>query len=136
MRTGLVDRYDTKIHKITLHSFRSWRITKCNRIDSDFGNALGGHEKYMKRYNRFSDAEKCELFIKAEKSLSIFERVDVDQLKKIDELESQVKELQEARNIERMMLGTIIKEMKINKKGVKFQIKDSPFLDFESLKEL
>lgn len=89
MRTGLVDRYDTKIHKITLHSFRSWCITKCNRVDSDFGNALGGHEKYMKRYNRFSDAEKCELFIKAEKALSIFEKVDVDELKKIDEKNQQ-----------------------------------------------
>jgi len=73
-RAGLSDlMYDNGIHKITLHSFRSWFVTKCNRVDSDFGNALAGHEKYMKRYNRFSDEDKCALFIKAEKTLSIFD---------------------------------------------------------------
>jgi len=79
-------RYDNGIHKITLHSFRSWFITKCNRIDSDFGNALAGHQKYMKKYDRLTDIEKCDLFIKAEKTLSIFDRINEEQQKKTEKL--------------------------------------------------
>jgi len=79
-------RYDSGIHKITLHSFRSWFVTKCNRVDSDFGNALAGHQKYMKKYNRFTEKELCELFIKAEKTLSIFDRIDEEQQKKTEKL--------------------------------------------------
>ena len=101
VRAGLGElRYDNGIHKITLHSFRSWFITKCNRVDSDFGNALAGHEKYMKKYNRFTDKEKCDLFIKAESTLQVFERIDEDlqkttreQAKEIAELKSVVSNL-------------------------------------------
>ncbi len=97
-RVGLTDRYDNGIHKITLHSFRSWFVTKCNRIDSDLGNALAGHSRYMKRYDRMTDQEKCDLFIKAEKTLSIFDRIDEEEQQKnlelyqrrISELEKQM----------------------------------------------
>jgi len=86
-------KYDNGIHKITLHSFRSWFVTKCNRIDSDFGNSLAGHQKYMKRYNRFTEEELCELFKRAENSLSIFERVDENQEKRIDVLSKDLEKL-------------------------------------------
>ena len=112
-RVGLTDRYDNGIHKITLHSFRSWFITKCNRIDSDFGNALGGHGKYMKKYDRLTDSEKCELFIKSESSLSIFENVDTNEnLKKIEELQCKLDELEDEkkRNAE---LRTTLDDLKL-----------------------
>ena len=88
-KIGLTDRYDTGIHKITLHSFRSWFVTRCNRIDADFGNALAGHDKYMKKYDRLNESEMIELFIKAEPTLSIFDhsesqedRQEIEELKK------------------------------------------------------
>jgi len=93
-KIGLTDRYDTGIHKITLHSFRSWFITKCNRIDSDFGNALAGHDKYMKKYDRLTEPEKIELFIKAEPTLSIFEHVDDTKLKEeVEELKARLNKI-------------------------------------------
>jgi len=99
IRAGLSNlKYDNGIHKITLHSFRSWFVTKCNRVDSDFGNALAGHEKYMKRYNRFTDEEKCQLFIKAEKTLSIFERVDEDQENRLEEQSKEIADLKDKVN--------------------------------------
>jgi integrase len=113
VKVGLIERYDNGIHKITLHSFRSWFITKGNRVDSDFGNALGGHAKYMKRYNRFTDQELCELFIKAEPSLSIFENVDSNEnLKKIQELQGKLEELEgeKRRNVE---LRTDLDDLKL-----------------------
>lgn len=95
-------RYDTNMHKITLHSFRSWFITKCNRVDSDFGHTLAGHQKYMKRYNRFTEDELCALFIKAENSLSIFEKVNEDQENRIELLS---KDLEKLRGENRAMIN-------------------------------
>ena len=103
-RSGLIERYDNGIHKITLHSFRSWFVTKCNRIDSDFGNALAGHNKYMKTYDRMTDSEKYELYLKAEKTLSIFERIDENQEKRIQELEKRLKYLEKKDNMTRQLL--------------------------------
>ena len=82
-RAGLVERYDTQRHKISLHSFRSWFITKCNRIDSDFGNSMAGHAKYMKRYDRLTDKEKLVMYIKAEPTLSIFDNFDTAEYDKM-----------------------------------------------------
>ena len=92
-KAGFVDRYDSGHHKITLHTFRSFFITKCNRVDSDFGNALGGHDKYMKQYDRLNDQEKIELYLKAEPSLLIFEKgIDVEETA---ELKKQLSELKQ-----------------------------------------
>jgi len=95
IKTGLDDRYDTGRHKITLHSFRSWFITKANRLDSDFGNALSGHGKYMAKYVRLTDSEKCELFLKAEPKISIYERADEDQEKEIESNRMRISELED-----------------------------------------
>ncbi len=119
IRAGLIESYSNGIHKITLHSFRSWFVTKCNRVDSDFGNALAGHQKYMKQYNRFTELELCELFIKAESSLSIFDRANDNQQEEIEQLKADVKELhekyvipeQEKRTDFERMKAEIIKEL-------------------------
>jgi len=97
-KIGLDDRYDNGRHKITLHSFRSWFITKCNRLDADFGNALSGHGRYMSRYVRLTDSEKCNLFIKAESTISIYERVDEDQEKRIETQSKKILELEDKVN--------------------------------------
>lgn len=94
-RAGLIERYDTKRHKISLHTFRSWFITKCNRIDSDFGNSLAGHAKYMKRYDRLTDKEKLVMFIKAEPTLSVFDNFDTTEYdKQLDETRKKNKDLE------------------------------------------
>lgn len=97
-KTGLDDRYTNGIHKITLHSFRSWFITQCNRHDSSFGHALAGHGKYMKKYVRETDFDKCEKYIKIEPYLSIFERADVDQEKRLENQSKEIAELKDKVN--------------------------------------
>lgn len=95
-RAGLTDRYDTGRHKISLHSFRSFFITKCNRIDSDFGNSLAGHARYMKRYDRLTDKEKLELYLKAEPTLSIYENFDTTEYEQmLNEQKTKNQELEE-----------------------------------------
>lgn len=99
IRAGLTEKYDNGIHKITMHSFRSWFITKCNRVDSDFGHHLAGHQKYMKKYNRFEESELCDLFIKAESTLSIYDRVDEDQEDRIADLEGEIIKINKQKTI-------------------------------------
>ena len=97
-KIGLDDRYTNGIHKITLHSFRSWFITQCNRYDSSFGHALAGHGRYMKKYVRETDSFRCGKYTKIEPYLSIFERVDVDQEQKIETQSKKILELEDKVN--------------------------------------
>jgi len=84
---GFTDRYDTGIHHVTLtDSFRSWCVTKINRIDFGFGHALAGHESYMKRYDRMEIKEKIELYIRAEKTLQVNSYLDKEKTEKMQEV--------------------------------------------------
>jgi integrase len=76
--------YSSGTHKITIHSFRSWFITRANRIDHGLGNALAGHGYYMKRYDRYTEQEMLEFFIKAENLLN--PNIDEEKDRKTDEL--------------------------------------------------
>ena len=88
-------KYDSGVHKISLTgSMRSWFVTKCNRIDQNFGNGLAGHLQYLHQYDRLTIQEKVELYKKAEQSLQVFEYVDEDNEKKIASLEKRLKELE------------------------------------------
>ena len=67
-------------------SFRSWFVTKCNRIDFGFGHALAGHETYMKRYDRISIKEKVDFYIRAEKTLQVNTYLDEEKLEKMSQV--------------------------------------------------
>jgi integrase len=116
-KIGLTERYDTGIHKITLHSFRSWFVTKCNRVDSDLGNALAGHGKYMKKYDRLTIPEMIDLFIKAEPTLSIFEHIDDSENQaKIEELEAKLEEMSSIKKDHEKIMAYIAREENSRKK--------------------
>ena len=68
-RLGLTDRYDDSIvHKITLHTFRSFARTQAGKINHDFGEQLIGH----KRYVRLTDDEMSGYYKKLEPKIRIF----------------------------------------------------------------
>jgi len=91
---GLDMRYLSGTRKITLHSFRSYFITKGNKIDdAGFGHAIAGHEHYMKSYDRYTDEELLELYLKLEPELYVFDLTIKD--KKIRDLESSNKRISE-----------------------------------------
>lgn len=77
---GFTEKKDTGISLVTLHSLRSFFITKCNRIDFGIGNALAGHGYYMKKYEKFTIEEKLDFYLKAEPALLI----DVEVIKETD----------------------------------------------------
>ncbi len=65
-------RYDSGMHKITIHSFRSFFITKAERVHEGLGHFLAGHGKrYLKKYERYTDSELLEYYLKIEPELII-----------------------------------------------------------------
>lgn len=72
-RIDLTDRYDESIvHKVTLHSFRSFTRTQAGRINQDFAEQLIGHEGYLKQYVRLTDEEMYSYYKKLEPKIRIF----------------------------------------------------------------
>ena len=69
-------------------SFRSWFVSRCNRVDFGFGHSLAGHDLYMKRYDRMTINEKVELYLRSEKLLQVFSYLDDDEQKKVQELQT------------------------------------------------
>ncbi len=71
---GLGQKYETvNRHFITLHSFRSYFVTRARRVhDSDIANAMVGHLPTFEMYDRKDDDEKLELYLKVEPKLKIF----------------------------------------------------------------
>ena len=69
-KAELESRYQTNVHHITLHTFRSFFITKANKVEDGFGHALAGHGKYMKSYERWSDEEMADLYRQLEPQLT------------------------------------------------------------------
>lgn len=98
--------YDSGVAKITIHSFRSWFITRANKVDFGLGNALAGQGYYMKRYSRYSEKEMMDFFIKAEEALSPFEPTETQSQK---EMKAKIAEL-EVKNI---LLGDFEKRIRL-----------------------
>jgi len=74
VKVGLDQKYsDSKTYKITLHSFRAFFITKMSRIDENIAKKLSGQKGYMLQYDRITNEEKLDIYLKAEPELFIYE---------------------------------------------------------------
>lgn len=75
-KLGLNMRYETNNrYKINTHSFRAYGITKISRHDPNFAKMLAGQKGYLiMEYDRMTDKEKLELYIKYENDLLIFDK--------------------------------------------------------------
>jgi len=69
----LYEKQENGHGKITSHSFRAFFITKVSRFDRDLAHFLAGQKNkmYLPRYDRLTDDEKLELYLKIEPELII-----------------------------------------------------------------
>ena len=76
-KIGLYEKQENGHGKITSHSFRAYFITKVSRFDNDLAHFLAGHTKgvYLPQYDRLTDDEKLELYLKIEEKLLIDDSV-------------------------------------------------------------
>ena len=72
---------------ITSHSFRAYFITKISRHDPNLAKKLAGQKGYLLQYDRMSDDEKLEMYLKFESDLilddSKFIKTESEQQKSI-----------------------------------------------------
>jgi integrase len=72
---GLDQKYEeTGYHKINTHSFRAYFVTKASRSDANIAKKLAGEKGYLLQYDRLTDDELLEGYLKFEDSLLIFDK--------------------------------------------------------------
>jgi len=71
---GLDEKYEeTGFHKINTHSFRAYFVTKASRSDANIAKKLAGEKGYLLQYDRLTDDELLEEYLKFEDSLLIYD---------------------------------------------------------------
>ena len=108
-KAGFIEKYASGTHKISLHSFRAWFISKCNRVDFGIGHAFAGHDLYMKQYDRHSEQDKLEFYLKAEQSLMIYD-VPVNE-NEMDDIRKKNEVLEEEVERQRIVLERVVKQL-------------------------
>lgn len=86
---------------ITSHSFRAYFITKLSRHDSNFAKKLAGQKGYLLQYDRLSDDEKLEMYLKFEHYLLIDDSITAkienntqkSLLRQMGEMKTEIEEL-------------------------------------------
>jgi len=99
-KVGLYDIYESNgRNKITSHSFRAFGITKISRHDENFAKMLAGQKGYLLQYDRLSDEEKLDLYMKFEEELAVDnsakKQAELDKIRKEKSELEQEKENQE-----------------------------------------
>lgn len=109
---GLVDKYETGVSKITIHTFRSFFISKCEKIHEGLGHALAGHDRYMQQYERFSDDELLEFYLKAEPHLEVYSQASTEVGKEMEEKVKEFEKIKEEFKLDHEFLQEFAKMFK------------------------
>ena len=101
-KVGLSEKHESaNRRKITLHAFRAYFFTKATRIhDENYAHKMTGHGGYLLQYDRLTNEEKLEMYLKLEPELLIFDearnKAEIEKLQtEKSELEKKNEELQE-----------------------------------------
>jgi len=97
-KTGLDMKYDdTGRYQINTHSFRAYFITRVSRHDPNIAKKLSGEKGYLLQYDRLTDEEYIENYIKFEDDLIVFDFTQRNQKQnqKQKELEEQRQKMED-----------------------------------------
>jgi len=104
-RLSLDEKYQSNgFHKITSHSFRSYFFTKAARKNGEnYAHRMVGHGGYLIQYDRMTEEEKLQMYLKLEPDLVIFDQtkneLKIEKLREenesIEVLREEVKKLRE-----------------------------------------
>ena len=97
-RIGLGESYETNgRHKITTHSLRAYFITKISRRDQNLAKYFAGHRGYLLQYDRLTDEEKLEYYLKFEPDLLVHHRLKSrEEIRALEEAAGKVEALEAA----------------------------------------
>ena len=86
-KMGINDKYETTGRNvITTHSFRAFFITKLSRHDPNLAKHFTGQKGYLLQYDRLSDEERLEYYMKYEPHLLVSDTSrHIDKIKSLEE---------------------------------------------------
>jgi integrase len=115
---GLYEKQENGHGKITSHSFRAYFITKVSRFDRDLAHYLAGQKNkmYLPRYDRLTDDDKLELYMKIEPDLLID-----DSVKKQSEIELMKEKILSQAQLKEQIKTELREEAKEKKEYLKGQ---------------
>jgi len=125
IKTGLDMKYDdTGRYQINTHSFRAYFITRVSRHDPNIAKKLAGEKGYLLQYDRLTDEEYIENYLKFEEDLIVFDLTKRDQKQNLKqkELEDQMQKMEEMElNIYQLQheVGILRKNKKLDDKAIK-----------------
>ena len=86
-KMGINDKYETNGRNVvTTHSFRAFFITKLSRYDSNLAKYFAGQKGYLMDYDRLTDREKLDYYMKYEPHLLVSDKSrHLDKIKSLEE---------------------------------------------------
>ena len=86
-KMGINDKYETNGRNVvTTHSFRAFFITKLSRYDVNLAKYFTGQKGYLLQYDRLTDKEKLEYYMKYEPHLLVSDKSrHLDKIKSLEE---------------------------------------------------
>ena len=86
-KMGINDKYETNGRNVvTTHSFRAFFITKLSRYDVNLAKFLAGQRGYLLQYDRLTDDEKLDYYMKYEPYLLVSDKSrHLDKIKSLEE---------------------------------------------------
>ena len=125
-KMGISDKYETNGRNvITTHSLRAFFITKVSREDHNLAKYFSGQKGYLMQYDRLTDAEKLEYYMKFESLLLVSEKArDQEKIRKLENENSKVADLEKKnREFEKMVRGFKKRAMEAERKTVESEIR-------------
>jgi len=96
IKIGLDMKYDdTGRFQINTHSFRAYFITRVSRHDANIAKKLAGEKGYLLQYDRLTDEEYVENYLKFEDDLTVFDLTQRDQKQNLKQKELDEKNQQQ-----------------------------------------
>ena len=95
-RIGMNDKYETnRRNVITTHTFRAFFITKVSREDPNLAKYFAGQKGYLLQYDRLTDAEKLENYMKFESLLLVSDKArDQEKIRKLEQENARMREFE------------------------------------------
>ena len=114
IKSGLVSRKKTGRYKKNIHSFRAHFITKVARTDPNLSKKMTDQKGYLLQYDRLTDEDLLESYLKFESDLLIFDTSKKDnKIQELQKVNSLYQDALKAKDEAIQQRDTILKGLKL-----------------------
>ena len=128
-KMGISDKYETNGRNvITTHSLRAFFITKVSRQDPNMAKYFAGQKGYLLQYDRQTDAEKLENYMKFEPLLLVSDKArDQERIRELEQENARMRKFENKnKDLKREVkdLKGEVKDLKRGNKGLAKKVRE------------